>query len=168
MKSHFVHFAAALALAAAAASGPALAQESGKVAVIHIKAIDGIDARTDEVQVTRDDRFTAGSRYRVKSSDVSSLGGIRTLVLIERRVDSRSGSELTQRYTEEVMAVGGDQFTVRGLDGKDLTYTVDVLSDGSVDLIGPGDRIVVRDRGEYHIWKVEKTDLVSADRILID
>ena len=166
MKSRFVHFAAALALAAAA-SGPAYAQESGKVAVIHIKAIDGIDARTDDVQVTRDDRFSTGARYRVRSADVSSLGGVKTLVLIERRVDSRSGGELIQRYTQEVMAVGGDHFTVRGLDGKDVSYTVDVLSDGSVDLIGPGDRIVAKDR-EYHIWKVEKTDLVSADRILID
>jgi hypothetical protein len=166
MKCRLVQFAAILVLAAIPA-GTVRAAEGEKVAVIQIKAIDGLDSRAANVEVTRDDRFAAGSRYHLNRSALSSIGGVKTLVLVERRADAMSGRDLVQKYTQEVVAVSGDQFTVKGIDGKDLTYTVEVLRDGSVDLIGPGDRIVVRD-GRYQIWKVEKTALVDASRILID
>jgi hypothetical protein len=165
MKSKLVQIAT-LALAVMAVAGTAAAQ-SEKVAVIQIKAIDGKDVRGGNVTVNRSERFTTGSQVRVNRGALNSLTNVKTLVLVDRRVDAKSGDNVVQSYTQEVLAMPGDQFTVKDAEGRDMTYTVDILQDGSVDLIGPGDRIVVRGGGEYKIWKIEKTSLVSGNRILL-
>ena len=165
MKAKLVQIAT-VALAVLVTVGTAAAQ-TDKVAVIQIKAIDGKDVRGAEVTVNRSDRFTTGSQVRVNRSALNSLANVKTLVLIDRRVDEKNGDNVVQSHTQEVLAVQGDQFTVKGVDGRDMTYTVDVLQDGSVDLIGPGDKIIVRGGGEFKIWKVEKTSLVAGNRILL-
>lgn len=165
MKAKLVQIAT-VALAVLVTVGTAAAQ-TDKVAVIQIKAIDGKDVRGAAVTVNRSDRFSTGSQVRVNRSALNSLANVKTLVLIDRRVDEKNGDNVVQSHTQEVVAVQGDQFTVKGVDGRDMTYTVDVLRDGSVDLIGPGDQITVRGGGEFKIWKVEKTSLVAGNRILL-
>lgn len=143
---------------------PALA---GDIAVIRIKAVDGLYVPGTEVSVTQDTKFMASANVRVARSAVSSLDGVKTLVLVERRSDAKAGDKLNQTVTNEVMALNGDTFTLKGVDGKSLTYSVDVLSDGSVDLIGPKDSIKARSGGVYQIWKIESTSLMSSDRITL-
>ena len=167
MKRIIVHFAS-LATVLCALALPASTQAAGipdnKVVVVRIKAIDGRDANVNSVRVNRSEQFMAGARYHVSKSAISNLDGVRTLVLVERRSDAVSGSELTQNVKLEALGVNGDMFSVTGADGKSVNYAVDVLNDGSVDLLGPGDRIVVRP-GEYTIWKIESAQLVTRDRI---
>lgn len=143
------------------------AQSSDRVSVIRIKAIDGLLADGAPVQVTRDQAFLSGSSVRIARSAVGSLDGVKALVLIDRRTDAMSGSDLVKRHKEEVLTVTGDTFTVKGVDGRDVTYALDYLSDGSVDLLGPSDRIIARGKGEFKIWKIEGTSMVSRDRITL-
>lgn len=167
MKRFIVH-SATLATMLCALALPVSASAAGipdnKVVVVRIKAIDGRDAAASSVKVNRSEQFMAGARYHVSKSAVSNLDGVRTLVLVERRTDSVAGGELTQTLKMEAMGVNGDVFNVTGTDGKSVSYAVDVLNDGSVDLLGPKDRIVVR-QGEYQIWKIQSAQLVSRDRI---
>lgn len=135
-----------------------------KVVVVRIRAIDGLDATASSVKINRNEQYMAGARYHVSKTALSNLDGVRTLILVERRTDSMAGGELTQTVKLEAMGVNGDVFSVAGADGKNVNYAVDVLNDGSVDLLGPKDRIVVRP-GEYQIWKVESAQLVTRDRI---
>jgi len=146
----------------AVAVQPATAQD---IAVIRIKAIDGLYVPGADIEATKDMKFMATSRVRVARSAVSSLDGVKTLVLIERRADAKSGDKVAQNTTTEVMAVNGDAFTVKGVDGKTYTYAVDVLSDGSVDLLGPKDMIKARSGGVYQVWKIESASMMSRDRI---
>ncbi len=140
---------------------------AGDIAVIRIKAIDGLYVPGSDIAVSKDTKFMATSRVRVSRSAVSSLDGVKTLVLVERRSDAKAGDKVQQTITDEVMAINGDTFTLKGADGKSLTYSVDVLSDGSVDLLGPKDSIRARSGGMYQIWKIESASLVSRDRITL-
>ena len=146
---------------------PALAnaQAYDRIAVVRIKVIDGLLAEGAPVQVTRDQAFLTGSAVRLSKGAVASLDGVKALVLVDRRTDAMSGSELVQCHKEEVITVTGDTFTLNGVDGRPVTYALDYLSDGSVDLLGPSDRIIARGKGEFKIWKVEGTSMVSKDRI---
>lgn len=159
----------ALLLLAAALFLPALAsaQAADRVAVIRIKAIDGLVADGAPVQETRAQAFLAGSSLRLAKSSVSSLDGVKAVVLIDRRTDAMSGSDLVKAHKEEVLTVTGDTFTVKGVDGRDVTYALDYLSDGSVDLLGPSDRIIARGKGEFKVWKVEGTSMMLKDRITL-
>ena len=174
MKLHLVQIAA-LVLVAAIPVAAARAEKSAaktelpaKVAIIQIQAIDGLDTDAGNVVVNRKIQYTAGSLYHIDKSVLPSLNNVKTLVLVERRVDTRKGDDLVQNITQEIIASGSDHFNVTGIDEREISYAVDVLKDGSVDLIGPGDRIVAREAGEYHIWKITKTDLVNPDRIVIE
>ena len=139
--------------------------QSDRVAVIRIKAIDGLLADGAPVQVSREQAFLAGSSLRLSRSAVGSLEGVKAIVLVDRRTDAMSGADLVKRHKEEVLTVTGDTFTLKGVDGNDVTYALDYLSDGSVDLLGPSDRIIARGKGEFKIWKVEGTSMMSRDRI---
>ena len=141
------------------------AQVPDKVAVIRIKAIEGLVADNAPVQVSRDQAFLAGSSLRLSKSAVGSLEGVTAVVLIDRRTDSMSGNDLVKRHKEEVLTVTGDTFTVKGVDGNDVTYALDYLSDGSVDLLGPADRIIARGQGQFKVWKVEGTSMMSREKI---
>jgi hypothetical protein len=145
----------------------ARAAETERVAVIRIKAVDGLAVEGAPVQSTRDQAFLVGSSYRVAKSAVASLDGVSALVLVDRRSDSMSGASVVQAHKDEVIAVRGDVFTVKGVDGKDVTYAIDRLSDGSIDLLGPGDRIIARGDKQFKVWKVEGASLVSKDRITL-
>lgn len=142
-----------------------MAAVSERVAVVRIKAIEGLDVNAASVQVNRSEQFVAGARYHISRAAVPSLDGIKTLVLIDHRTDALEGGDLVQNQKMEVLAVKGDRFSIRGPEGKELFYTVEVLSDGSVDVIGSGDKIVARPHGEYKVWKIEGASLVSRDRI---
>lgn len=146
---------------------PAAAEPVDRIAVVRIKSVDGLDAAGAPIQVIRTQQFVTGSNLRISRAAVSSLDGVRVLVLVDRRSDAMNGAELVQNRSDEVLAVRGDTFTIKGVDGRDLTYAVDILSDGSVDLVGPGDRIIARPRGEFKIWKIEGSDLMSRDRITL-
>ena len=146
---------------------PAAADMNERIAVVRIKAIDGLEAGGAPIQVTRTQQFVVGSTVRLSRTAVPSLDGVRVLVLVDRRTDALSGGEMVQNHKDEVLAVRGDSFTLKGVDGREVTYAVDVLSDGSVDLLGPGDRIIARAQGEYKVWKIESSSLVSRDRITL-
>lgn len=169
MNRSAVHYALGLVLAAGLviAAAPAQAQVSERVAVIRIKAVEGLEATGTPVQTSREQMFLVGSTYRISKAAVASLDGVTALVLIDRRTDAMSGGELVQRHKEEVLVVKGDTFTLKGVDGRDVTYSIDRLSDGSVDLLGPSDRIIARAKGEYKVWKVEGASLVLKDRIAL-
>jgi hypothetical protein len=141
------------------------AQASDRVAVIRIKAIDGLLADGAPVQVSREQAFLVGSSLRLSRSVVGSLEGVKAIVLVDRRTDSMNGADLVKRHKEEVLTVTGDTFTLKGVDGNDVTYALDYLSDGSVDLLGPSDRIIARGKGEFKVWKVEGTSMMSVNRI---
>ena len=138
-----------------------------RVAVIRIMSIDGIMADAAPVRETRDQAFLSGSSLRVSKSAVGSLEGVTALVLIDRRLDSMTGGELLKHHSEEVISVTGDTFTVKGVDGRDVTYALDSLSDGSVDVLGPADRIIAREKGAYKVWKLEGVSLMPKDRITL-
>ena len=167
MKHPVVQTALMLLTAGLILPGLATAQTSDRIAIIRIKAIDGLLADGAPVQETRDQAYLTGSSVRIAQSAVSSLDGVKALVLIDRRSDAMSGSDLVKRHKEEVLAVTGDTFTVKGIDGRDVTYALDYLSDGSVDLLGPSDRIIARSKGEFKVWKVEGTSMVSKERITL-
>lgn len=172
MKRCIVHSATLVAVlaatVAASALAPAPARAGGipdnKIVVVRIKAIDGLDKSAANIQVNRTEQFVRGGRLHVSRSAVSSLDGVKTLVLVERRNDAMSGADLVQTVKLEASAVNGDMFSVTDADGKKLNYGIDILNDGSVDLLGPKDRIVVRE-GAYQIWKIESASLVSRDGI---
>jgi hypothetical protein len=167
MKRSVVQNAFLLLTAGLLLPAAAFAQMSDKVAVIRIKAIDGLLADGAPVQVSRDQAFLAGSSLRVSRSAVGSLEGVKAIVLVDRRTDAMSGAELVKRHKEEVITVTGDTFTLKGVDGNNVTYALDYLSDGSVDLLGPSDRIIARGKGEFKVWKVESTSMMSRDRIAL-
>lgn len=146
---------------------PALAERTERVAVIRIKAVDGLAVDGAPVQTTHNPSFVVGSSYRVSKSAVGSLDGVTALVLVDRRTDSMSGGSVMQAHTHEVVVVRGDTFTVKGVDGRDVTYAIDMLSDGSVDLLGPGDRIIARPEKQFKVWKVEGASLVNKDRVTL-
>lgn len=170
MKRCIVHFATLATVLAAfiASTAPAPAQAGGipdnKIVVVRIKAIDGLDKSAANVQVNRTEQYVRGGRLHISRGAIANLDGVRTIVLVERRNDSMSGADLVQNVKLEATAVNGDMFSVTDADGKKLSYGVDILNDGSVDLLGPKDRIVVRN-GQYQIWKIESTELVSRDGI---
>lgn len=167
MKRCIVHFATlATVLAAFVAVMPAQAAgiPDNKIVVVRIKAIDGLDKSAANVTVNRTEQYVRGGRLHISRGAIASLDGVRTIVLVERRNDSLSGADLVQNVKLEAAAVNGDMFSVTSVDGKKFSYGVDILNDGSVDLLGPKDRIVVRD-GQYQIWKIESASLVSRDGI---
>jgi hypothetical protein len=162
-----------LFLAAIGLSVPGLAlaaMPAGKIAVIHVTAIDGLAQAKGEGSEARTNAYTFdGTDYRINHDALSSLDGVQTLLLIDRRKDEMNGTAITRRFSQEVRSFPSLNFVVTDLKGKVLSYQVAMIG-GNLRLLGDPDQIqaTAGSGGPFHIWKVESYDLVDRAAITLD
>jgi hypothetical protein len=140
----------------------------GKIAVVRVTAIDGLAHHTPEKE-TRSSAFTFdGTNYSVDRSALSSLDGVETLVLIDRKTDDLQGASVVRHYTQEVRAFSGGSFEVTDLQGKVLHYQVAMIG-GNLRLLGDGDQILAKAGagGPFQIWKITDIDLVDRKAVVL-
>jgi hypothetical protein len=158
----FAAFAAAALPPTAAASLP-----EGKVAVVRVTAIEGL---ADPVGVVKESRSTAftydGTTYTLDHRAVADLDGVETLVLVDRRRDSRNGDTMERHHSQDIITVDGTYFEVRDIPNKVLGYQIAMIG-GNLRLTGDGDQILCSAGvgGPFHIWKVEDIDLIDRKAI---
>jgi hypothetical protein len=143
---------------------------AGKIAVVRVTAIDGLAHARGEGTEARTTAYTFdGTEYRISRSILSSLDGVQTVLLIDRRTDEMNGDAVTRRYTQEVRSFSSSNFVVTDLKGKVLSYQVALIG-GNLRLLGDPDQIQARagTDGPFHIWKVEGYDLVDRSAITLD
>jgi len=164
-------YATLFTLAALLVASTALAAlPDGKMAVIHVTAIDGLARQGGPTQETRNSVYSFdGTEYHIDQSALGSIDGVKTLVLIDRRTDAVQGGGLVRQYTQEVRSFDKLNFEVTDLPGKVLAYQVAMIG-GNLRLLGSGDQIVARggQGGPYQIWKVTSIDIVSSDAVILD
>ena len=152
--------AVALAGAAVASSVP-----EGKVAVIRATSIDGLARHDGQVTESFDTAYSFdGTTWNLEG--VSSLDGVKTILLVDHREDSAADAGLVRKHSQDIRVFNSTQFTVQDVPGKTLTYQVASIA-GNLRLLGGGDQILATggDHGPYHVWKVEEVRLVDADAI---
>ena len=154
--------AASLLPASASAAIP-----EGKVAVIHVTAVDGLAKWKGSVIENRSSAFRYdGTNVKIASSALNSLDRVQTLLLIDRRVDEVRENVMLRNHVQEVRAVSSDAFTVTDLPDRVLSYQVAVIG-GNLRLLGDGDQILARggDTGPYQVWKVTRVDIMDKSSI---
>jgi hypothetical protein len=160
-------------LIAALAAAPQVARAGlpeGKIAVIQVTAVDGLASVEAAASETRTSAFSFdGTEYHIARSALSSLEGVQTLLLIDRRTDSMSGDSGVRAFSQEVRSFPSSSFEIKDLDGKNLSYQVAMLG-GNLRLLGDGDQIVAKGGpgGPFHVWKITGVDLVDRDAIALD
>jgi hypothetical protein len=155
-------------------AGPASAGiPADKVAVVLVRAIDGLGSgdsgdRNSVVggvayQIDEASRDLAISRA---GSGISSLDGVKTIVLVERREDTQKGGDIVQKHSHSVLTSGGSSFSVDAIGGGTLSYDVVVFGRKLV-VTGPGDRITVTGGkpDSYQVWRVSPLGLFDRDRV---
>jgi hypothetical protein len=146
------------------------AMPAGKIAVVRVTAIDGLAKATGDGNEERTSSFTFdGTDYHINKNALSSLNGVETLLLIDRRKDDMNGSAITRSFSQEVRSFPSSNFVVTDLKGKVLSYQLAMIG-GNLRLLGDPDQIQAGPgtNGPFHIWKVESYDLVDRDAITLD
>ena len=140
----------------------------GKIAVVRVTAVDGLAHHSAE-RTERSSVFAYdGTEYAIDSSALSSLDGVKTLLLIDRRTDKLEKDAGVETYSQEVRAFNGTSFEVKDLEGKVLAYQVAMLG-GNLRLLGDGDQIMVKggSGGPYQVWRVDRIDLVDHQAVVL-
>lgn len=166
MKIAILALVASVGLLGVAPAVTSAAIPDGKVAVVHITAIDGL-AHSAQTSQTRTSVFNYdGTDYHFDSSALESLDGVKTLVLIDRASDDGNG---TRNFTQEVRTYDTTSFEATDLQGKVLSYQVAMIG-GNLRLLGDGDQIMAAagTDGPYQIWKITGIDLVDTNSIVIE
>jgi len=157
---------ASLAVPAAQAAFPA----DDQVIVIRVTAVEGLASAGTAASETRSSVFSFdGVSYRIDTSALGSLDGIKTLVLVDRRRDSMQGGNMVSAYDQEVRAYKTLDYQVSDLPGRVLDYQVASVG-GNLRLLGSSDQIQARGGagGPYRIWKTTWIDMVPRDSIVIE
>lgn len=159
MKLARLALAFALLLAVAPVADAAWPED--KVAVVRVQAVDGL-AVADAAKSSRSSSFVYdGTAYTVDRDALSSLEGVRTVVLIDRSSDTMTGGVVTREHSQEVRTFSSTQFEI-DFDGQPLHYQVATVG-GVLRLMGDGDQIraVAGNNRPFHIWKITGLDLVD-------
>jgi len=146
------------------------AMPAGKIAVVRVTAIDGLAKATGDGNEERTNAFTYdGTDYHISNNALSSLDGVETLLLIDRRKDAMSGNAITRSFSQEVRSFPSSNFVVADMKGKVLSYQLAMIG-GNLRLLGDPDQIQAGPgaNGPFHIWKVESFDLVDRAAISLD
>jgi hypothetical protein len=168
MKSATFALALLVAVAAFSPAETAAGIPDGKLAVVRVTAVDGFAHRAAESE-TRTSTFDFdGTEYHIDRSALTSLDGVQTLLLIDRRTDELGQGTMVQRYTQEVRAFNGTAFEVKDLKGKVLSYQVAMLG-GNLRLLGDGDQILAMGGtdGPYQVWRVDGISLVDREAVIL-
>ena len=152
---------------------PALAMAAlpaGKVAVVHVTAVDGLAQASGEGTESRTPAYYFdGTEYRISRESLQTLDGVQTLLFIDRRRDEMNGGNVTRKFTQEVRSFPTSSFTVTDVKGKVLSYQVALIG-GNLRLLGDSDQIQASagSGGPFHIWKVTGYDLVDRSAITLE
>ena len=168
MKNATITLAAMLAVTWLLPADTLGALPDGKVAVVRVTAVDGL-AHHPIKDMDRSSVFSFdGTEYNIDRSALSSLDGVQTLMLIDRKTDELSGSSMVRHLSQEVRAFGGTSFEVKDLKGKVLSYQVAMLG-GNLRLLGDGDQILALPGadGPFQVWKITGIALVDKKSIVL-
>jgi hypothetical protein len=141
----------------------------GKIAIVRATAVDGLARHGAPRTETRSAVFSYdGTEYSIDRSVLTSLDGVQTLLLIDRRKDELTGGSLVRHHSQEVRAFNGTAFEVKDLKDRVLGYQVAMIG-GNLRLLGGGDQILARGGAgsPYQVWRIDRIDLADREAVVL-